>query len=264
MHKPHKPKDMKEKKLSTEQNLALQGLSLQEKLNLLYDWKKKGEINQQQFNYFSNRWITREGKKAMEVPNVLRRDPYENRVTGRTVIEIEMEQFLNQLQGKLNQYLIQRTPMPLTIEEKRAYARYLSQYGYLKPLVNQLLVLGLKYPDKELNTLAEAQIKAKKKDSILTDNYFWCLLWADNLVPMDAVRLMLKKNNVYEIDDCFSKELVKELLPLMVQQRDKELVRLKWAQSLEGKEREREVARKSKRAASFNILIDAAERFVNG
>ena len=254
---------MKEKKLSTEQNLALQGLSLQEKLNLLYDWKKKGEITQQQFNYFSNRWITRDGKKTMEVPNVLRRDPYENRVTGRTVIEIEMEQFLNQLQGKLNQYLIQRTPMPLTEDEKRAYARYLSQYGYLKPLANQLLVLGLRYPDKELNTLAEAQIKARKKNPILTDNYFWCLLWADNLVPMDAVRLMLKKNNnVYEIDDCFSKELIQELLPLMVQQRDKELTRLKWAQSLEGKEREREVVRKSKRAASFNILIDAAERFV--
>ena len=254
---------MKEKKLTREQNLQLQGLSLQEKLDLLYDWKKKGEINQQQFNYFSNRWITRDGKKAMEVPNVLRRDPYENRVTGRSVIEVEMEQFLNQLQGKLNQYLIQRTPMPLTEDEKQAYARYVNQYGYLKPLANQLLVLGLRYPDKELNTLAEAQIKARKKNPILTDNYFWCLLWADNLVPMDGIRLMLKKNNnVYEIDDCFSKELIQELLPLMIQQRDKELVRLKWAQSLEGKERLREVARKNKRLASFNILIDAAERYV--
>lgn len=253
---------MKEK-LSTEQNRKLQGLSLQEKLDLLYEWKKKGAITQQQFNYFSNRWITRDGKKAMEIPNVLRRNPYENRVTGRTVIEVEMEQFLNQLQGKLNQYLIQRTPMPLTDKEKQAYTRYVNQYGYLKPLVNQLLVLGLRYPDKELNTLAETQIKIRKKDSILTDNYFWCLLWADNLVPMDAIRLMLKKNkNVYEIDDCFSKELIQELLPLMIQQRDKELTRLKWAQSLEGKEREREVARKNKRVASFNILIDAAERYV--
>lgn len=256
---------MAKEKLNKAQNMALQGLNLQEKLNLLHDWKKEGTISQEQFNFFSNHWITRDGKKALGTPDALKRMNNENRTSGKMVIEIEMEKFLNALQNKLNLYLTQRNPIPLSSREKQAFWLYITKYSQYRSLSNRILVLALRYPDKELNEMAVELVKAKKKNSRLPDIHFWSLLWADNLVPMDAVRLMLKKSkDGYEIDPCFSSTTIKDLLPLIEAQRDKEITRLKWAQSLEGREREREIARKTRRLNAFNILLQAAHEYIGG
>lgn len=255
---------MAKEKLTTAQNIALKGLTLQEKLDLLHDWKKNGEITQTQFNFFSNHWITKEGKKALGTPDALKRTANENRSSGKMVVEVEMEKFLNNIQSKLNYYLTERKAILLSAKEKAQFCQY-AQLRQYRSLSNRILVLGLRYPDKELNQMAVEQVKATKKNPLLPDIHFWSLLWADNLVPMDAVRLMLKKNgNGYEIDGCFSKECIKELIPLMEAQRNKEITRLKWAQSLEGVEREREVARKTRRLNAFNILLEAVHAYIGG
>ena len=256
---------MAKEKLTTAQNIALKGLSLQEKLDLLHEWKKEGTISQEQFNFFSNHWITRDGKKALGTPDALKRMNNENRTSGKMVIEIEMEKFLNALQNKLNLYLTQRNPIPLSSREKQLFCQYITKYSQYRSLSNRILVLALRYPDKELNEMAVELVKAKKKNSRLPDIHFWSLLWADNLVPMDAVRLMLKKSkDGYEIDPCFSPVTIKDLLPLIEAQRNKEITRLKWAQSLEGREREREIARKTRRLNAFNILLQAAHEYIGG
>lgn len=254
---------MAKKKLNKEQNMALQGLSLQEKLNLLHDWKKEGTISQEQFNFFSNHWITKDGKKIVAISNALKKTADENRGEGKLTDDIEMEKFLQNMQNKLNLYLASRLPEPLQKREKEQFRRYVSK-SRNRTLSNRVLVLALRYPDKELNEMAVELVKTKKKDRLLPDIHFWSLLWADNLVPMDAVRLMLKKNKdgYYEIDPCFSPVTIKDLLPLIEAQRDKEITRLKWAQSLEGHEREREIARKTRRLNAFNLLLEAAGRYV--
>ena len=253
---------MAKEKLTTAQNIALKGLSLEEKLNLLNDWREAGEISQSQFNFFSNLWITRESKKVMNTKAPLRKVSGENRpYCPKTVIEVEARQFLSLLQNRLNNYLAMRgTPPHLSGKELGQIERFISSPN-TKEIKNDLLVIGLRYPDKNLNMICQKYV-AKKKPHFV-DKSLWILLWSDgNLVPMDAVRLMLKKRgDEYIIDECFNKALISTLLPLFELQRDKEITRLKWAQNLRGSEREKEVVRKTRRLNAFNILINAAQKY---
>jgi hypothetical protein len=97
------------------------------------------------------------------------------------------------------------------------------------------------------------------------DDAFWLLLWEDgNLVPLDAVRLMIKNDNDnIVINNVFDKRLISNLIPLIEIQRDKEINRLMWAQSLDNNsQREKEVARKTRRLEAFNTLLKAANEYV--
>ncbi|MBQ7284778.1 MAG: hypothetical protein IJW72_00795, partial [Alphaproteobacteria bacterium] len=69
------------------------------------------------------------------------------------------------------------------------------------------------------------------------------------------------KGNQYDIDPIFEKGFIKSIIPLMEAQRDKEAIRLAQAQMLEGRERERQIARKMHRLNAFNTLIEAAQRY---
>ncbi len=253
-------------KLTKDQYLQLQGLDLQQKLDLLHEWKKSGEVSVQQFNYFSNLWISRETKRVMDIKNPLRKSKDEDRPSCmRTVIEGDIELFYNRLQGKLNYYLANRTAIGLSERELELFKSYTNKHRQYKSLVNNLLVIGLRFPDKSLNQYCEEFIRKTKMFNGYNDAHFWSSLWADsNLVPMDAIRLMLtKSDDGYQINPVFDKGLIGLLVPMFEVQRDKEVQRLKWAQALESdSEREKELARKTRRLNAFNILLQAAQDYI--
>lgn len=256
-------------KLTTDQNLALKGLNLQEKLDMLHRWKQRGEITQETFNFLSNKWINKETKKVMGLKNPLARRGNENAEqrlsSNRAVVEGEMMNFLNMMRNKLNSYIANRCTESclLTDTEFEKLKKYLFEYPCYRSKINRLLIVGLRFPDKRVTELCAEFIDVNRKHSHYKDFTFWGMLWEDgNLVPLDAVRMMLTPNNgKYQIDTCFEPSLIKSLIPLIEVQRDKEIQRLKWAQSLEGKEREKEVARKTRRLEAFNILLDAAAEY---
>lgn len=257
-------------KLTTAQNLQLKDLSLQEKLNLLHDWKKRGEITPQAFEHFSNLWIRKESKKAIQEKNALRRRPDENlekplRSAGKLAIECDMNNLISRLRRNLNLYISERTTQicQLSALDKEQFKKFVSEYSRAcRAAVNRLLILGLRYPDKELNQFCSNFIQDNKKNPPYIDYYFWGMLWEDeDFVPLDAVRLMLvKKEDMYEIDPCFDAAFIRNVFPLFEAQRDKEALRLAQAQMLEGKERERQVSRKMHRLNAFNALIAAAQK----
>ena len=260
---------MAKEKLNQAQNIALKGLNLEEKLNLLHEWKKKKEITQSQFNFFSNHWISRESKKIIDTTSPLRKTQTENKTKIMvSVEEAAAEKLLNKLQRQINAYLADRGPaLQLETAELATIKRYLQDSSISIGTKNRLIIIGLRYPDKRLNEICNKHISEKKKHPYKRANTsFWMLLWEDNnLVPMDAIRLMLKKEEgKYMIDPFFSTELIRLLVPMIEIQRDKEITRLKWAQSLEGHDREREVARKTRRLNAFNILLQAAHEYIGG
>lgn len=257
-------------KLTTAQNLQLKDLSLQEKLNLLHDWKKCGAITPQAFEHFSNLWIRKESKKAIQEKNALRRRPGENlekplRSSSKLAVECDINNFISKLRRNLNLYISERTTeiCELSAQDKELFKKYILEYfRACRTAINQLLILGLRYPDKELNQFCSGFVRDNKKNPPFVDYYFWGMLWEDeDFVPLDAVRLMLvKKEDMYEIDPCFDAAFIRNIFPLFEAQRDKEALRLAQAQMLEGKERERQVSRKMHRLNAFNTLIAAAQK----
>lgn len=256
-------------KLTKEQNMALRNLNLQEKLDQLHRWKKRGEITQETFNFLSNKWINKETKKVMGIKNPLAKRTNENAEqklsSNRALVEGQMMSFLNIMRNKLNSYIANRCTESclLTDTEFEKLKKYLFSYPCYRSKINRLLIVGLRFPDKRVTELCAEFIEVNRKHSPYQDFVFWGMLWEDgNLVPMDAVRLMLLKNgDNYQIDSCFDPALIRNLIPSIEVQRDKEIQRLKWAQSLEGKEREKEIARKTRRLEAFNILLDAAAEY---
>ena len=140
------------------------------------------------------------------------------------------------------------------------FKKYLSEYPYVKGKINQLLILGLRFPDKRLNTISEDYIKKYRtiKQFMHTEFDFWLKLWSDNdFVPLNAVRLMLDETDeVVRLNPCFTTAMLFELKPLIEYQRNKEILRLQWAQSLKSKEKkEKEVTRKQRRLNAFEELL---------
>lgn len=258
-------------KLTTEQNLALRDKSLEEKLNLLHLWRKQELITLETFNCLSNKWINRESRRISGTSSPLRKKDNENAERSSTsctksIIEGEMQYFLEYLRKQLNEYIAKRCKesVQLTNDEISKFNKYLTQYLCYRSKINRLLIVGLRFPDKRLNEICYKYISEHRKSSHFQDFTFWGLLWEDgNLVPLDAVRLMLiKKNKQFSIDPYFDRHLIRNLIPAIEFQRDKEIQRLKWAQSLDGEEYEREVARKTRRLEAFNILLNAAAEYI--
>ena len=254
---------MSKEKLSYEQNIALKDLNLQEKLNLLHQWKKSKEITQAAFEHFSNLWIKKESKKVILDKNPLRRFPEETKrlSSSRSVVEGEIMEFNQFLRSRINLHIANRNvDVTLTDQEFGKFQRYIKDYPYYHALINRMVILGLRFPDQRLNDFCYDFAKENRKDNAS----FWLLLWEDvDFVALDAVRLMLiKKEDEHIINEkSFSRGLVKELIPLIEGQREKEVERLSWAQMLEGQERERQMARKSHRLNAFNLLLEAAKKY---
>jgi hypothetical protein len=258
------------KKLTTDQNIALRGLSLLEKLNVLHEWKRNGEISSEQFYHVSNRVINQDAKKQLSSVKSLNKRIYDNddRGCARTCVEGEIQVLIDKLRNSLNEFLDSRTRKEICITDNQIsdFRKYIWEYPFYRSKVNRLLILGLRYPNKELNKISSEYIKAHKMCSYYNDDLFWLLLWEDsNFVPIDAVRLMTKNvdGNIV-INSVFEKHLIGNLIPLIEVQRDKEINRLIWAQSLEEpSHREKEVARKTRRLEAFNSLLKAAKEYLD-
>lgn len=264
----------KKPKLTQEQNLALQGLNLQQKLEQLYRWFKRKEISKEAFEYFSNAWINRQSKKEQDLL-ALRSTPKENFVrTGpRAIVEGEIQAFLEKLRGNVRAYITNRnaTVSNLTTSELEKFKNYVRKYCTIYPdKISRLLIVGLRYPDstKQINKFCMEWIRSESLvygKNYFFDKHFWGLLWEDgDLVPLDAIRLMgTKKDDGFFIDERFEKSFIKTLMPYFEAQRNKEVTRLKWAQMREGPDHDAQVARKMKRIQAFNLLIKAAEKYIS-
>lgn len=256
---------MAKQKLTKDQNLQLQGLGLAQKRELLTKWFKNGEITREQFNFFSNRWIRKKTKQILrEEQDPLKRFSHENieRRCSKSVAEIEMEIMISHLRSRINNYVTSRFPDAFSAKELSVFAEYIEKNKFHRSLVNQMVALGLRYPDKNLNELCSRWIKENRMDPNFPSFDFWSLLWEDgDLVPMDAVRLMVtKQEESYHIDENFNKELMRYLIPLIEIQKNKEAQRLKWAEALS--ESEADIARKTRRLNAFDILLNAAAEYV--
>ncbi len=262
----------KKPKLNNEQNLSLKGLNLQQKLEKLKSWYKSKEVSKEAFEYFSNFWINRESKK-LQSNSPLRRMPRENfERRSRTVAEGQVQMLIDRLRGYINAYIANRSSsaVALTESEYAEFESYVTKYFSMYPAkIGRLLTIGLKYPDssKRINNFCvdwiQNSFRRVGKD-YYSDPHFWGLLWEDgNFVPLDAIRLMLAKDEkgVYQIDKRFDERNIKILLPYIEAQRDKEIERLKWAQTRDDSHESNQVPRKIRRLEAFNTLIDAAERY---
>ena len=263
----------KNPKLSQEQNLALRGMSLQQKLEKLYKWFKANEIPKEAFEYFSNAWINKQSKKEQDLL-ALRSTPKENfmRMGPRSIVEGELQVFLDKLRSNVTAYITNRDASiaDLTEEDRTKFGNYIRKYCTIYPdKISRLLIIGLRYPDnrKKINKFCVDWIKGQSlpfgKDYYY-DHHFWGLLWEDgDFVPLDAIRLMgEREGEEFVIDSRFEKTFIKTLMPYFVAQRDKEVTRLKLAQMRDDRDHDTQVARKLKRLNAFNILIAAAEKYI--
>lgn len=262
----------KKPKLTAEQNMQLKGLDLTQKLKLLYQWHKSQQISRKAFEHFSNAWINKDSKKESSL-SALRVSPKENfdRDVPRSAVEGEIQSLLERLRGYIKEYICNRNKLICELSEQdfAKFRKYVTTYFAVYPdKIARLLIIGLRYPDpaKRINQFCSewiAKDSLKLHKDYLADHHFWGLLWEDgNLVPLDAIRLMLvKEGNQYRINERFEESFIKILIPYITAQRDKEVTRLKWAQMRDDKDHDQQVARKTKRLTAFNILLDAAERY---
>ena len=260
----------KKPKLTTEQNLTLRGMNLQQRLEQLHKWYIEGKISKETFEALSNALINKASRKAQNplgasgsLEDNLPRD------CPRSVVEGEIQAFLERLRGNIRSYITNRNPnvASLTKREIEKFKRYTINYCIVYPAkVSRLLIIGLRYPDKQLNEFCVNWIRGDSLSfgkNYYYDHHFWGLLWEDgDLVPLDAIRLMgQKEGEEFIIDSRFEKTFIKTLMPYFEAQRDKEVMRLKLAMMRDDRDDERQVARKLKRLNAFNILIAAAEKY---
>lgn len=255
---------MAKERFSRQQNDDLKNAStLEEKFELLNEWKEKGEISATLFNEKTNELIN----KAMRKVKPASID-FSDGGIHKTIIEGQIQAFIDKLRNKINKYLSHRDKRSVQMDEKdiETFQNYLFSYGHLRSKVNRLLIIGLRYPDYRLNQISEEYIKKNKMfpEQRWADSAFWLLLWEDgNLVPINAVRLMIVDNGKgeFELNPCFNKHLVLELMPLVEFQRNKEKFRLEWAKKLRNLEqRKAEVERKQKRLDFFNCLLEVMKK----
>lgn len=249
---------MAKERFTRQQNEALgKTKDLTEKFALLEQWLKNNEIPEKLYNSQINKLINRAMKDAKPSFDLDDRTDY------GLAIESEIQELIDRLRANLNLFLSNRDKEKAKISssDMLLFKKYINEYPQLKSKVNRLLIVGLRYPDNELNRICEEYIQQYRliQRVNFADCSFWLLLWEDgNLVPLNAIRLMLvKKENGYVLNPCFGKHLIAELIPSVEFQRDKEKLRLKWAMSLsDPAKRFSETERKQKRLNAFECLLN--------
>jgi len=232
---------MKGLKLTAKQYKSLQGLTLQQRLAKLKSWYETEAITEEQLRYFSNRLIRKEHRCSSPSNEGPRRY--------KTVLEGEIHQLNDELQHNIKHYVAFRNEKDVALkpEKLEKIKGILSEYRPLTVL-DEFLIIAMRYPDKRLNKMAVEYVRIWRMES----QAFWARLWNDeNLVPMDAVRLMMQEGKIKE---CFSRKTLFHLLPLIEAQRDKEIQRLEWAEAVGFVVT---ASRRNKRLEAFNDLIIA-------
>lgn len=236
---------MKGMRLKPEQNMALQGLPLKAKLERLKVWREAGEISDEQLRYFSNRWFKKEHRRSSE--------PQGNKCRYKTVLEIRIFKLCQDLQHNIKKYVAYRNKNEVMLKDKTlTEIEGILSSSRLVPVLDDFLIVALRYPDKRINEMAVEYVKKWRMDSLP----FWAKLWADeNLVPNDALRLMMPEDG--QVTSSLSKEYLRYLLPLIEAQRDKEIQRLEWAEATGFL---LTAQRRNKRLEAFNSLIKAIKK----
>ena len=258
---------MAKEKFSREQNEALGKIKyLPAKFSLLGQWLEKKEISPSLYNITINRMINkavRSTKPTVEITE---------KIGCRCTVESDIQILTDKLRSNLNNYLAHRNKDEVKIADKDVllFANYAEQLSYLRNKVDRMLIVGLRYPDEKLNKIAENIILRHKVNRKIqyVDATFWLLLWSDdNFVPLNAVRLMLDKTDDgdgVELATCFSRSLIKDLIPLIEFQKKKEELWFLWARSLKkGEWHKKEVDRALKRIIWFNQLLKVAKEKLN-
>jgi hypothetical protein len=246
-------------KLTRNQNELLgKTKDLREKFSLLEQWLRQGEISTELYNSTVNKLINRSMKDAKPSFDLDDRTGY------GLAIEAQIQELIDRLRANLNLFLSKRDKeqAKISLSDMVLFKKYINEYPHLRSKVNRLLIVGLRYPDKELNSVCEEYILQHRLIEKIkhADCSFWLLLWEDgNLVPLNAVRLMTVKTETggYALSPCFNKFLIAELIPSVQFQRDKEKLRLEWAMGLsDPTKRALEVKRKQKRLNAFECLLN--------
>ena len=249
--------------LTKEQNLALKGLTAEERMNIIRGWYQSGQITKQQFDYLSLKQIKKEISKKYPVPQKPQREHK------KTEEEKFMTVLRHRLNTRLNYYLVNRsTEAPLiTTEELKDFKGYLNMYPLYREEIHSLIELGLRYPNDALNKLCTEFMKSIKNEKLPCSN-LWCLLWAENhLVPNDTIRLMLDEDG--NLDKYFSKFSLRTLIPSIKAHQEKESLRLSVALAKPTKSSEEETAkqkdieRKTQRLEMFNDLIAKIDSYLS-
>ena len=232
-------------RLKPEQNMALQGLSLKAKLERLKKWREAGEVTDEQLRYFSNRWFKKEHRRSTE--------PQGNKCRYKTVLEIRLFKLCQELQHDIKKYVAYRNRNEVMLKDEtlKEIRNVLGTYRQF-PVLDEFLVIAMRYPDKRLNEMAVEYVKKWRMESLP----FWAKLWADeNLVPNDAIRVMMPEDG--QVTSSLSKEYLRYLLPLIEAQRNKEIQRLEWAEATGFL---LTAQRRNKRLEAFNSLIKAIKK----
>lgn len=245
-------------KLSKEKNLALKGLSPQERMAKITDWYLKGEISQDTFNMLCCKENSKAANKKLNAGKAAKRKQK------KTPEEIEMTKMRHILNARLKKFLPTRSlEKPLMNHaEFHDFKVMIKLYPLYQEEINKLLEVALRYPEPALVEIAsdfiieQIKIKGDKNEAL------WKLLWSStHLVPMDVVRLMYDECG-NKIDEYFDKNFLKdELLPLIEIQRDKEISRLNTSKNTpvhsceEAITKCMDIERKTKRLNAFNNLI---------
>lgn len=249
---------MAKERLSAEQNIEMRGKNLEEKIALLVQWRNKGKITILQYNCLQNSYINKELKK--ELPEI--ELPRTGSSTGPAmVVESEINVFIDKLKSNINNYLTIREKdcAKLSVDQISNYSRYVNNYFWL-PQIDELLIIGLRYPDKRVSEISERYIREYKVRVSDVDKDFWLKLWSDkNLVPLNAVRIMLDENGC--LHPGFRPQFVKQLIPFIEWQRKKEEIRLQFTKfESSALARQREHNRKQRRLDAFSRLLEVVQK----
>lgn len=242
---------MTKEKLTPNQNMAMKDMSLEQKVEYLASLRDHKSITPHLYNQLVNNFINKEMRK--DLPIGQRNGFYKT----QTTVDLQMKQMIELLRSKIKDFIAFRNDeaAKLSMDNVALYKRLLNIY-WVKPLIDELLILGLRYPDKRLTEIASRYIQEYRISLASADEEFWLLLWSDpHFVPLDAVRIMMDTEE-HRIYPCF-KGIIHKLEPYIKFQRDKEQTRLNLVKYEDSSIVRAKEERRSDRLMKFEELLDA-------
>lgn len=242
-------------KLSKELSIQLAGLSTQERLDKLREWRTLGLITKQIYDYFARTWKEKEVKRAT---GPLFNQEQTKRHCPTLAAEGEINVIIDNLYSKIKDYKISGIVREYPSDDFKKFKKYVEKYFVVcRRKVNQMLILGMRVPDesKRLTEFCRSWI-CYPGYHYFGDKRFWLELWQCRFVPHDAIDMMLvKTENGFKINNLFDDALIAELIPKIEQHRGYEQWRLERA------ENEKDKSRRAKRLAAFDTLLKAANEY---
>ena len=257
MAKEQKESTERRERLLPEQQMAMKDMSFEEKVVYLATLREKQAISPQLYNHLVNNLINKEMRKDLPIGKKT------DSTKSHTTVDKQMRDMVDFLRANINEYITLRNEelAKLSMDNLALYKRLLNNF-WVKPLIDELLIIGLRYPDKRVTKAAKDYINEYRISIANVDKEFWLMLWSDpHFVPSDAVRMMMdtEEKRVYP---CFN-NVIAELEPFIKFQRDKEETRLKLTKYETPCSVKIKRIRRESRLQLFNDLLEAIEKISN-